>query len=396
MIPPTLDADTVAAIAEKRWADLWQPQGPVVVLNHGSYGRTFKAVRDYHSALQRETDTDPGHFYRHNHHETIEASAETIRHWLGVPNELGAGFTHNASTAVLDAVAWFASPDGPIMTTDIGYGGTRYGVDGVAQRIGTAWVEVELDSTAHAVDFSDIVMAAVAKHRPSVIVLDQITSATAMRLPIEELIPRIRIASPATKIVIDAAHAAGMERRPYVAGADAWVANLHKWVCASTGAAVIVAGRGSDLKPAFRSWTSDEAFPGSFTWLGTDSKAAYLSAPLATQILDGLVAADLDGHIRSILAEAGDLLVDAWGVEPDPRPVGMAAPWMRLIEVPHHRPLPQEDLNGASLLVRDQLDADVIFTQFKGKTFVRLSAHGYNTLDQYDRLVAIPDVIRGY
>jgi isopenicillin-N epimerase len=183
---------------------------------------------------------------------------------------------------------------------------------------------------------------------------------------------------------------------PVLASADEWVNNLHKWVCESTGAAVIVARRDSGLKPTLRSWTSDLPFPQSFTWLATDSKAAYLPAPLATEIMTGLLDAGLDTHIRSILDEAGGRLVDAWGVDADPRPDGMAAPWMRLIEVPHHRPIPQDELNGASLLVRDQLDADVIFTQFKEKTFVRLSAHGYNMADQYENLVSIPDVIRGY
>jgi hypothetical protein len=67
----------------------------------------------------------------------------------------------------------------------------------------------------------------------------------------------------------------------------------------------------------------------------------------------------------------------------------MSAKWMRLVEVPHHRPIPQDELNDASLLVRELLNADVIFTQFKGEAFVRLSAHGNNTTDQYERLVSI-------
>jgi hypothetical protein len=69
---------------------------------------------------------------------------------------------------------------------------------------------------------------------------------------------------------------------------------------------------------------------------------------------------------------------------------------MRLLEVPVSRPFAQEELNGASLIIRNELKADVVMMQFKGATFVRLSAHGYNDASQYERLVDIPQVLAGY
>ncbi len=391
----TISPATQHLVDNHEWSELWQPIGDIALANHGSYGRTFRAVRELHASIEVETDTDPARFFRYDHHEKIEAAGDAIGRFLGIPADLAVGFTHNASSAVLEAATAYATPRGPILTTNLGYGGIRYGLIGLASTLGTTYEEVELDSIADAATVSDAVLGAVEQHRPSVVVLDQISSATAMRLPVESMIPAIRSSSPDTRIVIDAAHAAGMERSPVVAGADAWVSNLHKWVCASTGAAVIVTKRGSDMAPAFRSWTGDDPFPRSFTWIGTDAKAAYLSAPLATKIMDCLVAADLDGHITGLLGEAGDHLAEAWDVASDPRPEGLAAPWMRLIEVPI-RPLTQIELNGASLIVRDQLRTDVIFTQFKGSTFLRLSAHGYNTLGDYERLVDVPLVLSNY
>lgn len=391
----TLTPETRELIDTREWSELWQPAGDIALANHGSYGRTFLAVRTLHAAIEVETDQDPARFFRYDHHDRIEAAADEIGEFLGVPADHAVAFTHNASTAVLEAVGAYATPQGPILTTNLGYGGIRYGLVGLAPRLATSYEEVELDSIGDAASIGDAVLEAVEQYTPSVIVLDQISSATAMRLPVEALIPAIRALSPETRIVIDAAHAAGMERDPVVAGADAWVSNLHKWVCASTGTAVIVTERGSDMAPAFRSWTGDEAFPRSFTWIGTDAKAAYLSAPLATQIMDRLIAAGLDEHITKILHDAGDELAEAWGVSPDPRPEGSAAPWMRLIEMPI-RSLTQQELNGASLIIRNQLKTDVIFTQFQGSTFIRLSAHGYNTLGDYERLVEAPSVLSSY
>lgn len=388
----TITPETQELIDTHEWAKLWQPVGDIALANHGSYGRTFRAVRELHAAIEVETDIDPARFYRYDHHDRVEAAAAEIGRFLGIPSDLAVGFTHNASTAVLEAAVAYATPQGPILTTNLGYGGIRYGLIGLAPKLGTRYEEVELDSIADAATVGNAVLEAVARYKPSVIVLDQISSATALRLPIETMIPAIRASSPDTCIVIDAAHAAGMERNPVVAGADAWVSNLHKWVCASTGAAVIVTRRGSDMAPAFRSWTGDEPFPRSFTWIGTDAKAAYLAAPLATKIMDRLVTAGLDEHITGILHDVGGHLVETWDVATDPRPEGMATPWMRLIEVPI-RPLTQDELNGASLIVRDQLKTDVIFTQFQGSTFLRLSAHGYNTPSDYERLVEIPRVL---
>ncbi len=391
----TLTPETRELIDTREWSKLWQPAGDIALTNHGSFGRTFRAVRTLHASIEVETDTDPARFFRYDHHDEIEAAADAIGRFLGMPADQAAAFTHNASTAVLEAAAAYATPQGPILTTSLGYGGIRYGLVGLAPRLATSYEEVELDSIDDAAMVSNTVLEAVERYTPSVIVLDQISSATAMRLPVEAMIPAIQASSPETRIVIDAAHAAGMERNPVVAGADAWVSNLHKWVCASTGAAVIVTERGSDLAPAFRSWTGDDPFPRSFTWIGTDAKAAYLSAPLATEIMDRLIAADLDGHITGLLDEVGDHLAETWNVAADPRPDGMAAPWMRPIEVPI-RSLTQDELNGASLIVRDQLKTDVIFTQFQGSTFLRLSAHGYNKLGDYERLAKVPSVLSSY
>ncbi|MEZ5175427.1 MAG: aminotransferase class V-fold PLP-dependent enzyme [Acidimicrobiia bacterium] len=388
-----IPSDIRQLIDEGRWADLWLGSGDIALTNHGSFGRPFAAVRAAHAALEQEFDADPARFYRHDHHRRVEAAADMIGEWLGVPDTMATAFTHNASTAVLDAVTHFARPGGPILGTNLGYGGIAYGLRGLATRLGTTFEEIELSSIDEATELGRLVAGEVGRLGASVVVLDQISSATALRLPIKDIIAEIRSASPRTRIVVDAAHAAGMEPTPIVADADAWVTNLHKWVCAATGAAVIVAPRGSDMAPALRSWTGDEPFPHSFTWQGTDSKAAYLTAPLATAILDALLTAGLDAHITNLVGAAGDMLAEVWGVAPEPRPPAMAARWMRLVGVPLPRPLAQDELNDACLTVRNRLGADIILTQFQGSTYLRLSAHAYNTPSDYDRLVDIPKVL---
>jgi isopenicillin-N epimerase len=244
-----------------------------------------------------------------------------------------------------------------------------------------------------AADMEERVVERVAASNPSVVVLDQITSATALRLPLETIIPAIRGASPDTRIVVDGAHAAGMEPQPVVTGADAWIANLHKWVCAAPGTAVIVADRGEDVGPILRGWAGSEPFPESHLWLGTDAKASYVAAPRATQILEGLRTAGLDRHISSTLGDVSRTLSDAWGVAPDARPPGMGAPWMTLMEIPGSHTVEWEQLDGMIRAVRDELKADVVMTVFGGTLYLRLSCHGYNTVEQYERLLGLPELV---
>lgn len=389
-----LDAATISAIDEGRWADLWQPTGDIALLNHGSFGRTFRQVRDLQVEIEREIDTDPAAFYRGDHRDRIPRAADEVGEWLGVGPGAAAVFFNNASMATVTTAGSMLAPGSSLLTTNLGYGGIEVGLSRLAASVGAVHDIVTVDSLADAGDIESLVVERVSATQPAVVVLDQITSATALRFPIESMVAAIRAASPETKVVVDGAHAAGMEVRPVVAGADAWIANLHKWVCAAPGTAVIVANKGDDAGPLLRSWAGNEPFPESHLWLGTDAKASYLAAPLATQTLERLRGVELEEHISSTLDQASRMLSDAWDVPADARPSGMEAPWMGLIEIPGGHSIEWEQLDGLILAVREELKADVVITEFGGTLYLRLSCHAYNTVDQYERLLRLPDVVR--
>lgn len=383
----------VDAIEKQRWQDLWQPPGRTRLLNHGSFGRPLRAVRDLQEDLGAQLDADPGEFFRENHDERIRSAADEVGRSLGVGIGRSVAFRHNASTAILDAVGSVARRDDVVLMTNLGYGGVGIGVRSLADKIGFRVVTVGFERLSLMGDLSTRVVDAVRTHRPAVIVLDEITSDTALLLPVGELATAIREVSPDTRVVVDGAHSAGMLSSPALEGSDVWVSNLHKWPCAAPGSAVIVAEDGAEIGPLQRSWSGEQTYPDSFTWTGTDDSTAYLTAPLALEMLGRMKSSGLNGHIDELLDKACSAVAADWEVPIDARPEGMRAPWMRLVELPVPGPRTQDWAAWAMATARRSLDLDVAVTFFGEGAYVRLSAHGYNTVADYQRLPELPAVL---
>lgn len=390
---PDVAADVVEAIGDHRWQDLWEPSSTTRLLNHGSFGRPFKAVRELQCSLRTEIDADPGEFYREGHNQMIRGAADDVATLLDVGADKAVAFRHNASTAIVDAVGNMARRDDVVVITNLGYGGIQIGLTHLANMIGFRLITIEFDGLDDVLHLHERIRDAVRAHRPTVLVLDEITSDTALHLPITELATTIREISPNTRVVVDGAHSAGMLSSPSIDAVDVWVSNLHKWPCASPGTAVIVAQSAADIGPLQRSWSGDLPYPDSYTWTGTDDYSVYLTSPLALRILDRMKTAGLDAHIDEVLDKASSALAAEWEVPADARLETMRAPWMRLVELPVPGPYTHDWAAAAMTAARNSLDLDVAVTFFGERAFVRLSAHGYNTAADYERVAELPAIL---
>jgi len=389
---PTLDDETTQLIAAGDWPGLWSLREGLAFLNHGSFGRTFTHVRRAQSELVSRIDADPSDFYRFEFTELMREAAERVRVALGIPDGHAGAFRHNASTAVIDAVGSFARAGDVVVVTSLGYGGIELGLRFLGDRVGFEVHSIEFAAVEEIADCVEMVLDGVTRLRPAVLVLDQITSSTAALLPLDDIVREVRETSPETRIVIDAAHAAGMLEAPFVPGVDAWIGNLHKWGCAARGVAVLVGRAGSAIGPMQRSWTGLDPFPDSFLWTGTDEVSGYLTAPLALETIQAMRRSELDGRIRGLLGDGSTMLGARWGVAPDALPVGTSAPWMKLLELPGVPELDEELSDRVALAVRERLKADIAIMSFGGKTYCRLSAHGYNKPSDFATIETLPEV----
>ncbi len=306
----TTDAD-----ANQLWGDdwpevraLWPLESTVAHLNHGSYGAVPRPVLEEQQSWRDRMESNPLRFFNRELPAALAAARAEVAAFLGAADG-SLAFVPNATTGASTVLATFPLEAGDaVLLTDHAYGAVRIAAHRFAADRGARVDTVSVPLTAD----DDEVVAAVlgAVHDGTrLAVLDQVTSPTARRFPLVELVPALQQRGVA--VLVDGAHAPGMldldlERL----GADFFVGNLHKWCCAARGTAVLHAAERwrPRLRPLVASWGEHEGFPLAFDDTGTDDPTAWLSAPRALRVLERLGLERLRRH-NVELAVAGQLLL---------------------------------------------------------------------------------------
>ena len=369
----------------------------VAYLNHGSFGSVPKVVTEAQSEVQALNESNPNLFFRTTLPKLHDEARTFVAEWLGTSPELFA-FVPNASQGVITAAsALVTKPRSQIVATSLGYGGVLNGLAEIARRTQSTLriAEINFASGAQtADDIQDSVFAALT-NETTLVVLDQITSETALLLPVDQIVRTIRRVSPNSLVVIDAAHAPGMLTPALPLDFDVWVGNFHKWICAPRASAGLVCRTSeiaSQMVPLAPSWDFEAGFPKSFFSQGTDDYSSYLATPHAIRFHDSIGADKLDKHNREVLEGAEKMLQDHWGTEPVV-PAEMLCPWMRLVRLPLKKQLTKPECDALTLRISQDLKTETVIVSPGDATFVRLSAYIYNDVADYESLKKIPDLV---
>ncbi|MEO7268428.1 MAG: aminotransferase class V-fold PLP-dependent enzyme [Knoellia sp.] len=355
-------------------------------LNHGSFGAPLAAVMVEQERFRREAAAAPVRWFPGAAERVGQARARVAPHLGVTPDHMA--LVANASAG---ASAVFGSLDLPqgaeIVVTDHGYGAVTMGAERLARRLGGRVVVagVALDDSPE--QAASAVLDAFTD-RTALVVVDHVTSPTARELPVAQICAAARERGVVS--LVDAAHAPMLvEGAATLADADYWVGNLHKFGCASPGAAVLVARPGAEdrLWPLIDSWGASLPFPERFDHQGTLDISALITAGLALDLIEDELGWDRVRAHTAALADAGEHLVaaamsQATGV--DCR-VAVASPVtaMRLVALPAGLALTVEEANDLRDRVLADLGIEAAFTSCRGRGYVRLSFHAYNVLDDY-------------
>jgi isopenicillin-N epimerase len=353
----------------------WALDDSIHFLNHGSYGATPRVVLERQRALRDRLEAEPVRFMARELEPLLDESRRAVCAFVGAePEDLV--FVTNATTgvnAVLRSLDF--APGDELLTTSHGYNACLNVLRFVAERTGAKLVIAEVPFPVQDAATLHRAVMNVVTPRTKLVLLDQITSPTALVFPIDALVKELEGAG--IPVLVDAAHAPGQVPLHLTqTGASFTTGNLHKWVCAPKGAAFLHVRRDwqARVRPPVLSHgansprTDRSRFHLEFDWVGTADPTAVLSVPAALDFMGSL----LPGGWPALMAKNHD---DA-----------VAGRQLLLDAIPGPVPCPPELLGamaaifvpGAPVDLSDRLfhefQIEVPVIPFQGQTLVRLSA----------------------
>ncbi|MGZ4810770.1 MAG: aminotransferase class V-fold PLP-dependent enzyme, partial [Thermoanaerobaculia bacterium] len=373
----------------------WLLDPAITFLNHGSFGATPRAVLDKQTEYRLRMEREPVRFLVRELEPLLDAARRKVAAFVGAEAE-SLVFVPNA-TAGVNAVLRSLDLDqnDELLVTNQEYNASRNALDYVAQLAGAKVVAVDIPfPIASPDDVVDRIVSGVTD-RTRLLLIDHITSQTALVLPIERIVAEMNRRGIDT--LVDGAHAPGMVPLDVkTIGASYYTGNLHKWVCGPKGAAFLSvrANRRRGLHPiaishgANSTRTDRSRLWLEFDWTGTFDPSAWLAAADAVEYVGSLVDGgwpEVMRRNRALALRARDILSRHLGIQ-HPAPDAMIGSMAAL-------PLPDGDAEAAPslygdplqdiLLERHHIEVPLVPWPHPPKRILRVSAHLYNTESEY-------------
>lgn len=361
----------------------------VVFLNHGSFGACPRPVFEAYQAWQRELERQPVEFLSRRAGDLLADARRALGACVGADAD-DLVFVPNATTGLnIVARSLPLEPGDEVLATDHEYGALDRTWQFTCERRGTAYVRAPIRLPATS---GDAVVEAIWSRvtpRTRVLFVSHITPATALILPVAELVRRARSAGILT--VIDGAHAVGQIPLDLEAlGADFYAGNCHKWLCAPKGSGFLYARRQVQplLEPLVVSWgwRAEKPGPSRFIdehqWQGTRDLAAFLAVPAAVEFQRAHDWETVRQDCRALLAAARSAvgaLTDLPHLCPDD-----PGWFVQMASVP----LPPCDPEALQRRLYDEFRVEVPVWSWNRQPLLRISVQGYNTPADVDALVA--------
>ncbi|MFI6819409.1 aminotransferase class V-fold PLP-dependent enzyme [Micromonospora sp. NPDC050187] len=365
-------------------------------LNHGAFGAVPLPVQRAQQRLRDEMETNPHRFFSRGLVERVAHARRHLAGFLGADPE-GSALVGNTTTGVAVVLQSLGlRPGDEVLTTDHCYGAVVLSVHRECGRTGASSrvLPVPLDATDE--EIVETVRAGLRPGRTRLLVVDQISSATARLFPVAAVVGVAR--EQGVPVLVDAAHVPGMLPVGVESiGADFWVGNLHKWGYAPRGTALLAVRPPwrERIEPLTVSWEQESGYPARVEWQATLDYTSWLAAPAGLYTLRNLGVEQVREHNAALAAYGQRVVGDALGVAPthlpDPGGPGVA---MRLVPLPPGTATTFETAQALRDRIADRLATEVAVAAWGGRGWLRLCGQVYNTAEEYERLaVRLPPLL---
>ncbi len=368
----------------------WPLDWSWLTVNHGSVGASPRVVLAAQQDWRRQLESQPTRFI----HETLPAGLATAAARLGAfvgADGKDIALLDNATSGCNTVLrSLHLAQDDEVLVLSHGYGAVRNAVRFVTERAGARMIEATLPFPRPDPDAIVAAITTALTPRTRLAVIDHITSASALVLPLHAIIVACHAAG--VPVLVDGAHGPGQLTLDLRAlGADWYVGNCHKWLCAPKGSAFLWAApeHQAELHPLTISHGFGQGFRAEFDWTGTRDSTACLAIPTALDFHQRLGGTSLLSHNVALATEATAMLADRLGTEVGTTPALAGA--MGVVRLPTAAPATTE---WALRLRQKLLDArtDAPVHALDGAIWLRISAHAYNETADYE---ALADIVAG-
>lgn len=368
----------------------WLLEEGLAHLNHGSFGATPRPVLAAQSRWRLAMERQPMRFFLDELPGALRDAAGELAAYVGACGD-DLVFVENATTAANAVLRSLElRPGDELLTTAHVYNAVGLTMQHVAARSGAVVRTIELPFPVE--DPHDLLarLDDALTDRTRIAVLDHITSATALVLPIAEAVALCR--ERGVPVFVDGAHAPGQLPLDLEAlGADWYTGNAHKWLCAAKGCAFLwtrpdAPDRGA-VHPTVISHPYGEGVPTEFDWVGTRDPSAWLSVTEALAFRRRLGDGRVREHNDRLCAWGARRIAEALGVEL-PAPPSMRAslatiPWDADVS------LDEAGVHRLRLWLRQEHGLEPMPVPFGGRMWLRISAQVYNEAAEYERLAEV-------
>lgn len=256
-----------------------------IYLNHGSYGATPKTLLEHQREWQDRLESHPVHFMSQTYPNAYVKSLESIAPFFGTSSK-NIVFVQNATmgvTSILNSLV--LDKEDEIICTSHRYQAVFNSLRHRCEKSGSTLKEIVLQEISPNEESVISKIKERISDKTKLIMIDWLSSITAHEFPVHKIIELAKLHD--IPIFVDAAHVPG--QRPVdldSLGADFWTGNLHKWLCAPKGCALLYVSPKwqKSIHAPIISHGFGADWQQEFAWMGTFDPSAWLSAPFCIQL----------------------------------------------------------------------------------------------------------------
>jgi len=359
----------------------------VTFLNHGSFGACAKPVYENLLKWQKKMEQEPVKFFEEILFDALKTSREALGDYINCSADDLVYFP-NPTTAVNAVARSLKLGRGDeVLSTGHIYGALDRSWKYICNEKKAQFVKVNIPFPIHSKDeFLDCFLNSISNNT-KVIFLSHITSMTAMKFPVEEVIKFAKEKNILT--IIDGAHVPGHISLDIAKlDADIYTGACHKWMCTPKGISFLYVRKElqENIHPLIVSWGWESESPRSsrfldwHEWQGTRDMSAFLTIPAAVKFLEEHNWSELAKQCREQVVHTRNQFLDFLDITP-PCPDS----WLgQMASIP--LPIDDADTFKKKLLKTYQIQVPVF--NWEGSAYLRYSIQAYNTESDLDKLLS--------